>query len=56
MLIKSLNPLRIGEGFEPKSETTSHVHPAGLNPLRIGEGFERTQAVQEKMEELVLIP
>ena len=39
VLTLSLNPLGIGEGFEPKL-----IHKLGytpsLNPLGIGEGFE----------------
>ena len=37
--MRCLNPLGIGEGFEPKPKTTFAVH-VGLNPLGIGEGFE----------------
>ena len=35
-----LNPLGIGEGFEPMWEHLRQYCFRGLNPLGIGEGFE----------------
>ena len=39
-MIKRLNPLGIGEGFEPQCICTSVYLRVCLNPLGIGEGFE----------------
>ena len=50
----SLNPLGIGEGFEPKIKAIPALFP-GLNPLGIGEGFELTQVVS-KVHNLGLNP
>ena len=45
-VITSLNPLGIGEGFEP-AQGYIQKYPDCLNPLGIGEGFEPTREESE---------